>query len=283
MDIKAAESRRQLWVVKFIVYTSLFFSFVCLVPIVLDNSFIHDSYGVRFIPNMALRTAALGTTIPLICDSIYDTTLPHRLTYPRFILVLSMFLPNVIAIVSSLCHADSDKNEVALTLAAYLLFTCGLAGYIAGEVVDKRLLYYLAVSAPLLSILCCLAVYGTIFGSLAISRTAYGTMVVILRVFFLGVLIWCLHDMKLLDARRKVFARIYAAAMLLHLFVPMVVIIALSMQGQNASLHANFMLVYQILLGSFVTIIPTRMVQHDALMMMVGHTSYRCFLCLINN
>jgi uncharacterized protein YhhL (DUF1145 family) len=85
------------------------------------------------------------------------------------------------------------------------------------------------------------------------------------------ILLGSLRDMKTLDRRRKMYALIYAAALMVWIVAPLLVNVVMFTRKQTYRI-ADVNLIFMILIASFVAIVPSRMAQQDALSMMVSNS-----------
>jgi hypothetical protein len=265
------EQYRQSRVVNFIVCLGFAFFLVCLTPLLLHVKDTSSSLGVNFIPQLSTRAAALASTLPLIFDCIGDITLPHRIIFPRFILILSTFIPNGIGLLLVLANANTEFAEQLLTNSSLMLFICSLSGCIASEVVNKKLLYVLAS----VTIFNCLThtylAFKFAYATIDLPPTLLSRVLLCVRLSLVPILLGSLRDMKTLDRRRKMYALIYAAALMVWIVAPLLVNVVMFTRKQTYSI-ADVNLIFMILIASFVAIVPSRMAQQDALSMMVSNS-----------
>jgi hypothetical protein len=287
MASTAAGLRRSSWVVNFSAQVGLFFFFVCLVPIFIDQGIaIQDGRDLKYIPHIHSLIAAVAASFPSICDSLMsDISFSQRLTSPRSLVITSIFMPNALSLLMKLCGAGGDKSNIALFLASSTLFMCGLISYIAGEVANRKLLYFLGFCSVALSLTTSFLVYRVMFISVAaISGTWFGTLEILFRILFTLLLIWFAHDMQTLDTRRKAYAKLYAFMFLVYLLAPVLSGVVLRAYDVNSMYNADVSIVYKILVGLCIAVVPSRMAQYDEVMMMVraifivGRRVYSCLL-----
>lgn len=281
MLIPTEGESRQIRVVKFITYIGIFFYVASLTPIVCyEYPLLHDGIAKRFMPHDFSRTAQLASCFPLIFDCFYETSLPHRLTYPRFILIVSMFLSNAVSLVLTLAGLNNEGVQVALTVGSFHLFTCALAAYIAGEVVNKKLLNYLTVVAIISSFMHTYLSFRLRFSPIILPDDPFRVSTMLLRLSLFVVLIWFMFDMKALEERRKAFANIYALAFAIYLIAPIIGYLIL-LTNSMTSYNSDMVCLLQAVIGSFAAIIPSRMAQYDAAMIIVSDLT-NSVTCIIN-
>jgi hypothetical protein len=267
MERSVEEEHRQDRYVKFICGIGVFSFLLCLFPIVFESSIdIHNT--PKLIPFFSSsRIVIIAASFPLVSDYLYDLSLPQRLTYPRSIFLLSLLVPNAVILLMSLAGPVPLRMSICFKFATDQLFFNGMIAYIAGEVVSKRLLMFLASVTVWNS---AWHVYFTIkvfIASLIPNPIIMLTNMMSFMVTLI-VIVWFLHDMKVLGKRRLMFARVYVIAWTVFAvasFTSYLVLGGLHKGMYTEDVHLLIILVT----ATFVISITSRMAQHDATIAMV--------------
>lgn len=264
-----AEDIRQTDTIKLIVCVGLFAYLICVMPICFGSKLANHGFEGRFTTTFPMHCARFAITIPLICDCVYDTSLPKRLTFPKYILILSLFIPSAVPLAFKLANTQYSMAELLLSVASYNLFICALAGFMAGEVRDGKLLYYLASVSVISSTAHIYLGFQFVFAPLTLPQTKFKIAIMVLR-FVIGIaLAWFVIKMKTLDDRRKDFARVYAAGILFYLATPFVIYPLILTFHETQKYSGDFVIITQLLVASYVSIVPSRMALRDAVTIMV--------------
>lgn len=261
MDRSTEHEERQNRCINFITLNVIVFcAMIMILPPVAGWSL--QSKCIICIPSMATRIAAVAASLPLLCDISYDFSLPQRLTYPRTMLLTALFVPNAIVLVVSLFHPHPHGLEVCLKYASELTLTCGILAYVAGEVVSKRLLICLAISVVwACGVRVLFLLYVFLYPSLP--KIVIAPVVLLVSSLLLGIQVWFIRDMRALNHRRKMFAMTYCTAAIAQSILSISAhFILLDIGLENYVQDANIMI--QIVITIAITIVSSRMAQHDA-------------------
>jgi hypothetical protein len=266
MERSAEEENRQDRYVKFICGVGVFSFLLCLFPIVFESNIdLHTPKLITFFSSS--RIAIIAALFPLVCDYLNDLSLPQRLTYPRSILLLSLLVPNAVILLMSLGGSVPVRISICFKFATDQLFACGMIAYIAGEVVSKRLLMFLASVTVWISawhVYYCIEVFITsqIPKSILMLTQLMSSMVILI------IIVWFLNDMKALGKRRLMFARVYIIAFTVFVSVGFSTYLVLG--GLHKGMYTeDAQLLLKLITATFVMSITSRMAQHDATITMV--------------
>ena len=269
MSRSVQEEVKQDRCIKFVIGVGLVGFVLCLFPLAFDLR-ANPKYVHVLVPHYITRVAVVAATLPLIWDYAYDLTLPQRLTYPRTILLIAILVPNVtiLSISSPSLHVLPVRLSVCFAFAKSQLFNCGLVAFIAGEAASDRLLVVLAMIA-LWGCLCSIFYTVQVFVRDAVSESPV-VLVSSLSTFLLFVmLVWYVREMKTLDERRKMFAMTYVIAFGTYIFLKYscyIALVHLHMEGYMQ----DSLLIIEIVTATGISIITSRMAQHDATIAMVS-------------
>jgi hypothetical protein len=243
-------------------------TFICLLfPVYMDLVTTHETMEMihqRFSPSKMSRLAVLSAAMPLLFDCLYDLSLPQRLIFPRFSILVSLIVPNACQILIEHLYYKKSTAEMsfAFDFASYPLFYCGLLAYMVGEIQSKplrNLVTFTAVGKCVEFTFVTFHVY-THFGS----WTSVMISSLVSHILFTLLLVWIVKHMQGLDARSRTFASLYAAAIIFTWWLSTAAFIFLpSFNGDASQLIL-------VLVAVLLTTIASRMGQYDAVVAMVS-------------
>jgi hypothetical protein len=262
------EERLQIFCLRVVCVIGIVFFFLCLLPFSFDTDINDSTDWELLIPHNASRIAVIAASFPLLCDYVHDASLPHRLTYPRALILLGMVVPNaMVLILDSYHHSQLLRMSICFKFASDQLLASGLVAYISGEVVSKRLLVLLVMVQLWCSVSNFFFVMRVLITPAISLPLSVGIMLVTLLLFIVMVL-WLVNDMRRLDQRRKMFLITYTIAVCGTGALNLLSYIIITSLKLGAFLQ-DVSLLIQILIASGVMTITSRMAQHDAITAMV--------------
>ena len=269
MGRSAQEEIKQDQCIKFIIGVGLVAFLVCLFPLAFDLT--SDSkYVIAWIPHHITRVSVVAATLPLLWDYTYDLTLPQRLTYPRTTLLIAILVPNVTVLLMSAPsrHEAAIRLSMCLAFAKNQLFHSGLIAYIAGETSSKTLLAVLALVA-LWGSSCNIFFTVNFFVTSAVPIPVIILVSSVTALLVFVMLVWYVRDMKTLDERRRMFAMTFIIATGTYALLKHIIFALFKILHWEYYIQDSFLII-EVLTATGVSIITSRMAQHDATIAMVS-------------
>lgn len=255
-----------------VVIISIVASILCFIPLMISSADVKEDYDIlrRSVVSDVYMKACLATlaaSIPMVLDALLDINLPKKVSLPRWLLLSSLVLPNLILYVNS--HQRELDPILLFNSAVHareIMFMGGLLSYYVGDHHTPR---KAAIIVTIMVVFCITNIEHTIYvwrqHAIAIRISAMifssAALVSIMIICAYRVRSWTLHN-----AEAEPYSVVYVTSLAVDLVAKWIVFLAMGAKQWDTRQGTYFAILTLIdcAVAVVASTLPGRMARDEA-------------------